>query len=236
MNGCDPRRIANRVTFLAFVLAAACGGAPDPSDAGASSATAPLTTPGQGGSPGNSGNAGAPGWFALQATPGLVELEADGTASAKVTVARGGGFTGAVNLSAELLGGGLPVDVAFEPASVTTSEATMVITLAAQPAAGAWPAQMQVIIRGKSGGATGTAFVTVSAATPWGSSSGSTSSSGATASGSGGASLSATPGSNVTGCASLGPGDVSLGTLLAGLGLARGAARCRRRGPRSRRS
>lgn len=238
MNGCDPRRIANRLTLLVFVLAAACGGPLDPSDGGATAATAALTTTGPGGAPGNSGDpgAGAPGWFALEANPGLVQLEADGTASAKVIVARVGGFTGAVNLSADLLAGGLPVEVAFEPASVTTSEATMVITLAAQPAAGAWPAQTQVIIRGKSGSATGTAFVIVSAATLGGSSSGGASSSGATLVGSGGATLSSTPGSNVSGCASAGPGDASLGTLLAGLGLARGAARRRRRAPRSHRS
>lgn len=241
MNGWDPRRLVNRAVMLVFALVVGCGGAAEPSDAGASSTAAvSAALAGDPGTPGGPGAAGGPPRFWLQAFPGMVQLAPGTTASAKVTVWREVGFTAPVTLSADLPQSGLPagIAVAFEPASVTTSESTMTFVAEDEAAAGAWPivGSYTLKITGEDAdGARHSVHVMVQASTFGASSSsgGTTPSSGSSAIDSGGATVSATAGSNVAGCASAGPADAGVGALLAGLSLARRATRRRRSGPRA---
>jgi hypothetical protein len=70
-----------------------------------------------------------PPGFTMAVSTGLVAMQPGGSGSASVSVARAGGFTGAVALTAS----GVPegVSVVFTPASVTTGGAAVTVTAAA---------------------------------------------------------------------------------------------------------
>ncbi len=86
------------------------------------------------------------GDFVINVSPSTVTLTAGQTAITTVNIARSGGFTGAVNLTAT----GLPAGVTanFVPASATGTQAQLSITAAANAAAG----NVTVVVRGNATG------------------------------------------------------------------------------------
>lgn len=98
--------------------------------------------------------------FTLAVAPTTLSLAQSGTSTATVTLTRGGGFTGAVALTAENLPTG--VNAAFNPASVTGTTSTLTLTATGTATLGA----ANITVRGTGTGVTaqtGTIALTVTA-------------------------------------------------------------------------